>query len=503
MELSIKSLRSRVDSFLAELGTLYYRHGAGLTPALPLREVYASFPEMWHPETFSLVRDALERRSLSDDDKRRARALLELVASHVEDAEAKDAIEEIARVETAQVATPDGTQPFNEVVAHLPMEPNRARRDALETALSGFLYENQRPYAARRETAVASARKLGFSTYVGLREYVSGIPLAPLVGECEQVLRRTEDAYRDVLGYVLKKVEPDLKPRPNGAARRHDVLYAATAPWLAEYFTREDLLPSVMRCVEELGFHPSAHGRIQLDTDDRPGKSARAFVADVRIPDDVRLVVRRGQGLEDYFSLLHEYGHALHYAHVSRAAPVEDRRLGDASVSEGWAYLFDHFLLDEKWHRRMLRTPQAASREAARIAAFSNLVMLRRYCVKLPYELSLYERGPVRELAEEYEERHTAALHVATPRGFFLYDVDPQLYAARYLRAWALEARLHPVMRERFDEDFWRNPAAGRWLAQRFESGNRANADELAQELSGRPLCLPEAGDRLLWVLNR
>jgi hypothetical protein len=503
MELSIKSLRSRVDPFLAELGTLYYRHGAGLSPALPLVELHRRFPELGQPEAFTLVREALERRSMEEDDKRRARALLEFLASQVEERLAAEAVEEIAVLEGAQVAVPNGTLPFREAVAQLSSEAERAGRDLMEQALGGFLFENQRPYARRREAALETARRLGFDGYLALRDFVSGFSHAELVAECDALLHRTEDAYRDVLGYVLKKVNPELRPSPAGGARRHDLLRAATSPWLGEAFRREDLLPSVIRCVEELGFHPSAHGRIQLDTDDRPGKSPRAFVADVRIPDDVRLVVRRGQGLDEYFSLLHEYGHALHFAHVSRAASVEHRRLGDASVSEAWAFLFDHFLIDEKWHRRMLRLSVPAAREAARLAAWNNLVLLRRYCVKLPFELSLYARGPVRELADEYAERHSAALQVSVPKGFFLYDVDPQLFAARYLRAWALEAKLYPFLRERFDEDYWRNPATGRWLAQRFDRGQRDDAEAIAIELSGKKLSLVEAGERLVSVLNR
>ena len=86
--------------------------------------------------------------------------------------------------------------------------------------------------------------------------------------------------------------------------------------------------------------------------------------------------------------------------------------------------------------------------------------------------------------------------------GFFLFDVDPQLYSARYLRGWALEARLQRTLRERFNEDFWRNPATGAWLRTLFARGGAVEAEALAHELSGQPLSLPEAGARLVAVLN-
>ncbi len=504
MELSIKFLRSRVEPFLSELALLHYRHGAGLSARFPVRELFEAYPEFTRPETFTLVREALDRRNLEEVDRRRLRALLELVANQLEDALSAGATEEVAALEAnAQVSFATTTLGLRDALASLPQESSRSKRDAMEHAVSNLLLENQRPYARRREAAHEAARRLGYGSYLELRQAISGIELEPLLKECELVLRTTEDAYRDILGYVLRKLDPELKARPSGVARRHDVLRAGTAPWLAEHFRREDLVPSITRCIEELGFHPSANGRIRLDAEDRPGKSARAFVADVKVPDEIRLVVRPGNGLEDYFSLLHEYGHALHFAHVSRAAPVEDRRLGDASVSEAWAFLFDHFLVDELWHRRFLRTSPPVARDSARIAAFNNLVLLRRYCARLPYELELYARGPSRDRAEEYEERMSAALFVGVPRGLFLCDVDPQLYAVRYLRAWALELRLRSVLQERFDEDFWRNPSSGQWLATWFDRGQSVDAEALSKELSGQPLSLVAAGQSLVAVLNR
>jgi hypothetical protein len=65
----------------------------------------------------------------------------------------------------------------------------------------------------------------------------------------------------------------------------------------------------------------------------------------------------------------------------------------------------------------------------------------------------------------------------------------------------ALEARLHSVLRERFNEDFWRNPAAGTWLTQLFSRGQREDAEKLSRELGG-PLELAMAGTRVVAALG-
>src|SRR5205823_6078895 len=227
----------------------------------------------------------------------------------------------------------------------LSREASRERRGQLERGIGEFLWENQGPYARRREAAARTAAVLGYPSYLQLREAVTGFSARKLADECAALLAQTADAYRDVLGYVLKKLEPELKALPGGAARRHDLQRAAAAPWMAQHFRREELLPAVTRCLTDMGLPPNAEGRILLDTEDRPGKTARAFVADLKVPDDVRLVVRLGGGLDDFYSLLHEFGHAQQFAHISRDRPVEERRLGDCSVTEGYAYLFDHLLL--------------------------------------------------------------------------------------------------------------------------------------------------------------
>jgi len=68
-------------------------------------------------------------------------------------------------------------------------------------------------------------------------------------------------------------------------------------------------------------------------------------------------------------------------------------------------------------------------------------------------------------------------------------DVDPRFYAARYLRAWQLQALLTETLRERFNEDWWRNPHAGPWIVDSLlGEGQRELADELAQRASGQVL---------------
>ncbi|SEK31468.1 hypothetical protein SAMN05444354_101261 [Stigmatella aurantiaca] len=506
MDRPVHSVRARLDDFLAELANLHYRHGAGLSPELPVAPLHASFPELSAEDTFAAATEALEKVRAKGEPLgvRRLQLLRELIAGQAEEALAARDVEAIARLEAqACLTVHDQTLSFGEALAQLPHEPNRGRRALLERAVGNFLWGEKGRYGARREAALRTSEHLGAKDYPTLREDVSGIALGKLVEAANQTLRATEDAYRDVLGYVLHKVEPTLDPLPGGDARRHDLQAGLQAPWLDPLFLRESLTPAVMRWLNEWNLPPTAQGRIRIDDEPRPGKARRPFVAAVRVPGEVRLVLQPRGGLGALGDLLHESGHAQHLAHVGEALPLELRRLGDASVTEAFAALTERLLLSPEWFKRYLQLPTALARDVARIAAFQALAVLRRHCAKLSYEVSLFTRGPSEERAEEYAAGQRRALFVEPHPGFFLFDVDPQLYSARYLRAWALETRLTGWLIERFNEDFWRNPSASTWLKGLFARGGTDDAETLAQEISGTPLALPEAGARLVTILNQ
>ncbi len=505
MDRPVHSVRARLDDFLAELATLHYRHGAGLSPDLPLQALHDSFPELSSPDTFAAATEALEKARAKNDvlAVRRLQLLREHVATQVEEALAAPDTQAISKLESqACLPVDDQALSLQEVLRQLPHEPHRARRALLEAGVGNFLWSERGRYGARREAALRTAELLGAKSYPLLREDVTGIAHGKLVEAASTVLSSTEDAYRDVLGYVLRKVEPTLRTLPGGEARRHDLQAALRAPWMDGLFRREDLLPAVTRWLNEWNLPPAAQGRIRVDDEPRAGKARRPFVAAVRVPDEVRLVVSQQAGLDALGALLRESGRAQHLAHISETAPMELRRLGDSSVGDAYAALTERLLLSAGWLKRYLDLPLSTARDVMRLAAFQALTALRRHCARLPYELSLSLRGASEERAEEYAAGQRKALFVEPHPGFFLHDVEGQLGSARFLRAWALEARLTSGLMERFNEDFWRNPSASAWLKGLFARGGTDDAEALCTHVSGAVLALPEAAARLVTILN-
>jgi len=235
-----------------------------------------------------------------------------------------------------------------------------------------------------------------------------------------------------------------------------------------------------------MGVDPFAGGRIIYDVGDRPGKRARAFCAPTRVPEEVYLVLRPHGGQSDYTTLLHEAGHALHFANVRDDYPFEYRWLGDNSVTESYAMLMDHRIQDRGW---LLRYTEIGSRNVdnfLRLAGFEELHYLRRYCAKLIYEVEAYG-GELswNSLEDLYVETLTAATNFQYRGADAFIDFDPRYYSTRYLRAWQLQAQLNEALVSRFNLDWYRNPSAGPWIiGELWSEGQRETAEEIAARVS-------------------
>src|SRR3954449_193791 len=237
----------------------------------------------------------------------------------------------------------------------------------------------------QRERDITESLELA-DGYIPTWELLNGVSLAGLRDECAQFLRDTQAMWDEVC--------PEFVKRGLGMTMsevtRADALALLRAREFDQYFPAAEMESSIRRQVREMGVDPEAGGRVRFDTGEREGKRSRAFCAPVRVPDEVYLVLRPHGGQTDWQTFLHELGHALHFANMRPDHPMEYRWLGDNSITEGYAMLFDHLMQDGGWLKRY--TPLGATKLDAyvRAGAFFELHMLRRYTAKLLYEIDLH-----------------------------------------------------------------------------------------------------------------
>jgi hypothetical protein len=212
------------------------------------------------------------------------------------------------------------------------------------------------------------------------------------------------------------------------------------------------------------------------------------------VPGRVVLVIQPMGGPDDWHALFHEAGHTEHYANTAPGLPVEDRRLGDNAVTEGWATLFELLVDDPVWLSRRLDfgRPDDFAAEAAAI----RLYLVRRYAAKLLYELELHAGADLDTARARYAELLEEATKIEPSSADFLADVDPGFYAQSYLRSWAFEARMSLFLREEFGTAWFTRREAGSLLRELWAEGQRLTADELIAELDGSRLELEAIVER-------
>ena len=475
---------------MVELSRAHWQAGAGLTRHVQLQSIYSRHAVVTGRDSLETALEEFRSATPGTDGARSTRALLDWqVDNFTSRALAPLEEREITWEHDAIVRLQDGREvPYQRAAIEIANSADRAERLAIDAARADLVERELGPLRRERferEHDLVASLDIAPS-YIAVIELLGGLDLRALGAQCEQFLRDTKDIWQDALRERLKR---DLGINPSDAMRS-DSLALARASSFDRYFFASELEGTVRRQLREMGLDPEAEGRIRYDTADREGKRSRAFCAPVRIPDEVHLVMRPHGGVSDWTTLLHEVGHALHFANMRGDLPFEFRWLGDNSITEGYAMLFDHRLQDAGWLRRYANLAGADLGRFLRVAGFEELRFLRRYAAKLLYELELHGgEVPWGDMPDRYAERLTAATGFQYSQADAFVDVDPRFYAARYLQAWQLQSVIAESLVERFDDDWWRNPRAGPWVAQAlFADGQSELAGELAKRVAGREL---------------
>jgi hypothetical protein len=479
----IAEYRRRAEEFSAELNREYYLHLAGRKPELEIDAIYRRFDDLFEPAAVDALRTAVG--AAGGDERRRLRYLLHFAFDGLVGARTKAEQEELARLEASLEVELDGEAiGYRQVSAELANEPEGERRAALAAARDAVLAERLDPlHRSALERARAACVEFGWSGPAAAYADLRGLDLAGLADRTAGFLAATDSRYAGVADPELERTGVP----PLGQLRRSDLPRFFRAVHLDGPYRAEEMLPTLAGTLAELGIALDRQPNVTVDADPRPTKSPRAFCSAPRVPDEIYLVVAPVGGRGDYDALFHEAGHVEHYAHADAAHPFEYRHLGDNGVTESFAFLLEGIIAEPRWLADRLGA--ADPERTAAHARAAKLVMVRRYCAKLAYELELGAPDPdLSRMPDRYSELLGSAIRAEWPRETWLDDVDEGFYVACYLRAWALETHWRRALRERFGERWFASAAAGRWLAELWREGQRLGAEELLAERLGEEL---------------
>jgi hypothetical protein len=486
--MDLDTYRHTAETFQTELMREYYQHYAGLKETFEIEPIYARAGDLFSRDAVLALREVHERATGdgNGDGRRRARMLLDFAVEGYVGEATKAVEEELAGTEAAlTIEVSGGPMGFREAPVAQANEADAGRRAEIERAVLAATRDQLGPhYRELVECQHACATELGWASYEEMCAHCKGIDLRALAEQTAAFSAASAASYPRIL-------DPELR-RTLGigldALRRADLPRFFRAVEHDKHFPADRLPESFAETMLGLGTDVSDQPGVTFDIGSRPNKAPRAFCAPVRVPGEVYLVVAPVGGWDDYVTLFHEGGHTEHTAHVDPELPFEFRCLGDNSVTETYAFVLQHLVEDPEWLARRLGIDDASGLVAH--AKAQRLVYMRRYAGKLAYELELH--GPGADgwgaLAGRYSQLIGGALGIEWPTETFLADVDPGFYCACYLRAWALETHLRSYLRERYGPAWFESREAGDMLRRLWRDGQRLDAGELLEELTGARL---------------
>lgn len=456
------------EAFSRAVNAERYLAGAGLKAGLDIVPIYERYVHLFEGERF-------EEAKAWDIEPSELHHLLDFIVTGYLESRTKEIAEQLAAGQcAAAVDWDEGAVPYRNVPILLANEPDAVRRHALEqrylevvATFNPLLEERERRF--QRE-----ARGFGYPDYAALYDDLRALDLARLTQQMQAFISATDELYFSAVDTYLGEMRI-----LRDDARKCDLLRVFRAPEFDRFFPRERVLPVLHATMRDFGIALEEQSNVRLDTESRPLKSPRAFCCAVRVPDDVRLVMKPSGGVQDYEVLLHEAGHAEHYAHVDPSLPFAHRCLGDSSVTESYAFLLEYLVQDRLWLRRHLGYTQTEA--FLRLAGFHKLYFLRRYGTKLVYEQELHRAEDPSDVAPCYDELFSRRLGVGYGPESYLVDVDDGFYAAQYVRAWMFEAQHRAYLKREYDDEWFRNPKAGKFLIDLWREGQKHSVDRLAR----------------------
>ncbi len=393
------------------------------------------------------------------------------------------------------------------------LESKATREELYQRTLQAYNEHLKERYIVLFEKDNVLLAELGYPHVVDFYSQTSGHDLRALSETGKRLVEETQEIYYQRMAeYYKQRTGHDFSE-----ATRADISYVLSGkpPEMAAIdarFPEENMVPLATRTFDLMGLNFSqiaqtvdfasqpdyqkevvektenAQGglrRILLDLAKREGKRSRAYVYPAQVPAEIYLSVKPEGGLDDYSAFFHESGHAQHFAYEDPDLGFALALMGNNTVTETYAYLFQNLFLNRHWLQHMAGLSAEEARQVVRRRALEDLYMLRRYASKMQFEVQLFE--DVNTDRFRLDDKGAIYSRLLSEGTGFQYDatwtrdVDAGFYVADYFTAWSLEAQLREYLCQHFGkddpEDWYQNPEAGAFLKSLWKDGNLTQQD--------------------------
>jgi hypothetical protein len=385
---------------------------------------------------------------------------------------------------TAKVKSGEVAVPVSQADTVIHSTERRDARQHLEQVRLDTLEEAVPLQLDRLSRWREAAAELGYGSYREAFERLAGVNLLGVVKEARLLLKETEDLYREAVREALQR-RIGIRPEE---AESHDAGWLKRMPWLDGSCQEGGVLGTLRKDLRDIGLPLEYGGHVTVEHEPFPGPGMTACCTPVRVPDRIHLLVMPTITQPGCLALLMSVGQSLHYAYTDSRLSFEDRALGDLAVAEAHGMLFASLSRDGSWVQRTRGLQGAALDDYLRCAAMADLFSLREAAARLEFEVELSESTSPGEMGGRWSEILGSRTGFRFDPRSFLERLGQRFGVARYLRGRMLAAQLNRELRDRFDDDWYRNPRTGPHLGDWFAHGLRFSAVEVGASLGDASL---------------
>ncbi len=473
--MDIEKIRKDAEAFTKEIEEEYYQNLGGFKDELNISSIYDKYAHLFTRDVVDFLRKL--RDGAEGEEKRQNSMLYAFIAGEYIGNLTKELDERYMTEDAKATVKIDGKDvPYRQVSIMISNEDSREKRSMMDDLTDPIVERHNEILKERMLKLHDLAEELGYGNYIEMIEDLKGFKIRPVKDMMESFLRETEKVYVDTMNEALEKWGITVHE-----AERHDVSYMFRAKEFDRYFPKDGVVDNWKATMRGIGIDPDSQKNVILDTEERPKKYPRAFTMPLDVPDKVILFITPHGGQDDYQAMLHEGGHTEHFAHVDRAHPFEYKYLGDVSVSESYAFLFNYLPTDGLWLKKFLKMDDETVERYLRFAFLNKLFFLRRYASKIIYEMELHSKRDIEGMDAKYKEIMEKGLKIRHKANRYLLDVDDGFYVAQYLRAWIFEVQLRKHLMEKTQREWFLSRDAGSILKELWSYGQKYSVEELAR----------------------
>jgi hypothetical protein len=474
---NIDILRTEIDKFNEEMSRENYLHYSGQKDKLEIKPIYEKYGYLFTKDLAFEMRDLMQKTEKRDGEN--LKAIFSFVLFGWIGEKLKAEHEELANREAElKIDFRNEQIPYRSIPVRIVNIDDSD--DRKELYLKKLDVDNQLTEEYHKPLLLKMwemSELMGLGAYLPTVQTVTEVDYKNLSEIMNGFIVDTENLYVD----VFDKLAKDKVGKPLSKCGYWDTGYLFRGKDFDHIFPADKLVPTMKKFFEDFGFPLDEMKAITVDVEPRPKKVPRAFCATVKVGKEVYINLQPIGGQKDYTTLLHESGHAYHYAFINPDLNVELKRLGDRAVSEGFAFLFNYLPENPLWCKRYLGVDDASGLINSELR--QKLFFLRRYGAKLAYEIELHKDNILDGKDRVYKSKLQNALKFETPSENYLVDLDSGFYAADYLRAWIWEVQLRNHLEKKYGKDWFQNKAAGKEVCELWKLGKRYHVEEMARQL--------------------